>query len=133
MENTPIIEILRTVEYSVDFGSVYDYPGDDIDEQRTNFWRDVITLKSADTGFGHLVDSILEEGFHGSAVGWDTDCHEITEGHHRLVAAILLCMDTVLTSAFGQSGSHPAREGMYGTHFSAHFGCGIDTSINVEF
>lgn len=117
---TSVIEILRTVEYSVDFGSVHNYPGETEDDQRTNFWIDVITKKASDTGFGHLVESILEEGFHGSAIGWHPENCDITEGHHRLVAAILLGMDYVDTSTYGIDGDHLSRDDACDYRFSAH-------------
>lgn len=129
METTSVTEILQTVTGSVDFSSLDTYPGADEDEQRTNFWIEVIRVKSSDTGFGHLVDSIMEEGFHDSAIGWHDG--RIYEGHHRLVAAILLGLDTVLTTPYGRGGSHEPREGMNG-YFTAHDSCDIDTSIEVE-
>lgn len=130
MEFIEIATILRTVTGSCDFDPIECYPGDDIDEQRTNFWIDVIRVKSGDSGFGHLVDSIMEEGFHGSAVGWNNGY--ITEGHHRIVAAILLGLDKIPTMAYGKSGTHRARPGMYSDRFSAHDGCSVDTSVEVD-
>jgi hypothetical protein len=104
MELTKVTDILQTVGYSVDFGSINAYDGDTEDERRTNFWKEVIADKASDCGFGHLVDSILTNGWSSqSAVGWCYygDQWEITEGHHRLVAAILLGMDRVQTDDFG--------------------------------
>lgn len=97
-----VAEILQTVEYSCDFGFVSEYPGDTIDDQRTRFWADVIETKAGDTGFGHLVNSIIENGF-TSAIGWNERTKGITEGHHRLVAAILLGMDEVPTCEWGDN------------------------------
>jgi len=92
----PVTTILRETWCSCDFGAVSDYDDD------THFWQHLISNKAADSGFGHLVDSILEHGFaESSAVGWYDG--EITEGHHRLVAAILLGMDEVPTSPYGGS------------------------------
>lgn len=106
MQMTSIEEILKTVTYSIDFGFVYAYESGDMDVARTAFWRDVIATKSGDEGFGPLVESIMEDGWdEESAVGWN-DC-EITEGHHRLVAAILLGMDEVPTCSYGSGGSSP--------------------------
>ncbi len=128
---TPISEILRNVTYSCDFPSIEDYPGETPDEQQTNFWIDVIKTKAGDSGFGHLIDSLLEEGWHGSAVGWYNDS-EITEGHHRLVAGILLGLDAIPTTALGRCGDHPPREGMR-NYFSAHASCQVDKSIRDLF
>lgn len=101
---TPIIDILNNVTHSVDFGSVFNYAGETEDDQRTNFWLDVMRSKSGDSGMGHLVDSILDHGFTDSAIGWYG--HNITEGHHRLVAAILLGMDEIPTSPYGRDSDH---------------------------
>lgn len=104
MKTVRIDTILKTIESSCDFGPVRNYcrRGLSTDEARTQFWKDVISNKAADSGFGHLVDNILENGWHpDSAVGWDGE--RINEGHHRLVAAILLGMDEVPVTDFGQS------------------------------
>ena len=69
----------------------------------TEWWLNGIMQKASDTGFGHLVDSILSRGWDkDSAIGFDGQY--INEGHHRLVAAILLCLDTVLVTPGGESG-----------------------------
>lgn len=96
---TPVVEILQNVTGSCDFGEVEGY-GDKMDDARTEFWLEVIREKSADTGFGHLVESILEHGFTGSKVGWSSE-NRITEGHHRIVAAILLGLDEIPTEEYG--------------------------------
>jgi hypothetical protein len=114
----PISYILKNVVSSCDFGMVDEYLGDTLDEQRTTFWMNVISSKARDTGFGHLVESILEHGFTGSAIGWDDVDKEITEGHHRLVAAILLGMDEIPTCGWGFNGNHAPTPG--NTWFSAH-------------
>lgn len=102
MEMMKVEEILQTVEGSVDFGSIWSYPGETDDEMRTNFWLDVIQSKSGDTGFINLVNSILNNGWaEGSCVGWWNN--DITEGHHRLTAAILLGMDEVPVAYRGAS------------------------------
>lgn len=99
---TPVTEILKNVRYSVDFGGISCYAGETEDAQRTAFWKDLLRVKSSDTGFGALVAAILEKGFdRNSPIGWDTSDCSITEGHHRLAAAILLGMDEVPTSAYG--------------------------------
>lgn len=92
----PVTTILNDTTGSVDFGFVSDFGSSEA------FWREIIINKSSDTGFGHLVESIMEDGWsEDSAIGWDGDY--ITEGHHRLVAAILLGMDEVPVSLYGTS------------------------------
>lgn len=91
----PVRFILERANDSCDWGSSW---GD-----RTEWWLNGIMQKAADTGFGHLIESILTDGWQeNSAIGFDGDY--ITEGHHRLVAAILLCLDTVLVCPGGNSG-----------------------------
>ena len=93
----PLGFILRNAESSCDFGDVDQYADE------THFWTYLVENKARDTGFGHLVEAILEEGWQqGSAIGFDGDC--ITEGHHRLAAAILLCIEEVPISPWGKSG-----------------------------
>lgn len=88
----PVSFILRNARGSVDWGEAWD--------DGTAWWEIGIKGKASDTGFGHLIDSILSEGWQeGSAIGFDGET--ITEGHHRLVAAILLGLDTVLVSPWG--------------------------------
>jgi hypothetical protein len=121
MEMVSVTEILKTITGSCDFGSVDNYPGDTEDEQRTSFWTEVITTKAGDTGFGHLVDSILRKGLDPEApIGW-ADAR-ITEGHHRMVAAILLGLDFVYVTKWGDNSdkhTHPDNDS-YGERFSAH-------------
>ena len=101
MRMVPVLDILRKTTYSVDFGDVDSYGAPE------NFWRKMIHHKSMDTGFGHLVESILKNGWsENSAIGWKCwgdDTYEITEGHHRLVAAILLGLDEIPVMPWGQS------------------------------
>lgn len=105
-----VTEILQTVEGSVDF-DMDDYLS--VDE----FWTDMLMTKCSDTGFGKLVDSIIEHGFKPEgAIGWD-DCI-ITEGHHRLAAAILLCLDEIPTTPYGSSWRNP---GSYESRINAHW------------
>lgn len=92
----PVRFILERATDSCDWGAVWK-------NDSAGWWLKGIMQKAADTGFGHLIDSILTEGWQkGSAIGFDGSY--ITEGHHRLVAAILLCMDTVLVSPGGNCG-----------------------------
>lgn len=81
----PVEDILVQTESSIDFGWQFD-------------WETVITDKAADEGFGYLVESIMAHGWK-SAIGWTEG--RITEGHHRLVAAILLCEDMVPVTNYG--------------------------------
>lgn len=63
---------------------------------------EMLETKTYDTGFGHLVESIMEHGFRRDCpIGFDPDDGMITEGHHRFCAAILLCLDTVYISMYG--------------------------------
>jgi len=120
IEMVSVTHILQTVVGSCDFGSVDEYgayneSGNfDMDDARTAFWKDVISTKSKDTGFGHLVESIIEHGFTGSAIGWEDG--EITEGHHRLVAAILLGLEEVPVSVWGHCGTHAHPDGRFSAH-----------------
>lgn len=92
----PVSFILRNAIDSCDFGPPFD--GDVV-----SWWQAIISDKAGDSGFGHLVDSILKNGWRkDSAIGFDGEY--INEGHHRLVAAILLCLDEVPVSAWGRSG-----------------------------
>lgn len=94
-----VLEIMRTATESVDFGTAPTDP-----DENAKWWENIIKVKAADTGFGALVDSILRDGFdHNQPIGWYVcdNTREISEGHHRLVAAILLGMDEVPTSPFG--------------------------------
>lgn len=126
-----VTEILQTVMSSVDFSGVGEYDPERnweaTDDARTEFWKDVILVKSGDSGFQRLVDSILDNGWDpDSTVGWDSHDKMITEGHHRLVAAILLGMDEVPVSEYGSSDSRG---------ICAHDGCcGYnDAPIEVRF
>lgn len=90
----PVAYILRNAKSSVDWGDCYD---------DVTWWESGIADKAADSGFGHLVESILTNGWdYQSTVGFDGET--IQEGHHRLVAAILLGMDTVPVTPWGSSG-----------------------------
>ncbi len=82
----PVQDILQQAEGSCDFDEIN--------------WEYIIQEKSEDTGFLHLLFKIQEEGWL-SAIGWRD--RYITEGHHRLVAAILLCEDLIPTTEYGTS------------------------------
>ena len=102
IEMMKVSDILKNVTSSSDFKSIIHFEGDTLDEMRTEFWKHVIEYKSGDSGFIRLVESILENGWaEGSAIGWQGGY--LCEGHHRLVAAILLCMDEVPVSAYGKN------------------------------
>jgi hypothetical protein len=83
----PVEDILRDTTASVDFYTNMD-------------WEMILEEKCADTGFMHLVWSIMEYGWL-SAVGWTGT--KITEGHHRICAAILLCEDLIPVTDHGTS------------------------------
>lgn len=78
----PVIDILELTERSVDYGYNID-------------WECILRDKCSDTGFLYLVDSIMEHGWK-SAVGWREGY--ISEGHHRICAAILLCEEEIPTT-----------------------------------
>lgn len=79
-------------------------------------WQRMLHSKCLDTGFGHLVESIMERGFlEGGAIGWDDGW--ITEGHHRLCAAILLCMETVPVSTHGHDW-RGSPDGLLSAHYN---------------
>lgn len=126
MTTTSVLEIIATVEASCDWG---DFPDDD--DERAEFWLDCIASKAGDTGFGHLVDAILENGWHpDSCVGWDDEAKEITEGHHRLVAAILLAMDFVPTSPWGETAYDVNGDG--GELVCAHYNFDNPSPIDLD-
>jgi hypothetical protein len=90
-----VLDIFRNAVDSCDFGS---FPTDP--DERAEKWLYIIRSKAKDSGFGRLVDAILENGFDpDSPIGWNEG--SIEEGHHRLVAAILLCLDEIPTTPFG--------------------------------
>ena len=92
----PVAEILRNLVSSCDLGDAdeYSYDGDN-----TELLRVIISHKASDTGFMHLVESIMEHGFNEEgAIGWNGS--ELQNGHHRFVAAVLLCLDSVPTVEF---------------------------------
>ncbi len=95
----PVSEIIANATHSVDFGAAPDDP-----DHKALWWERIIRSKSSDTGFGALVNAILNNGFDpNSPIGWYGG-YEITEGHHRLVAAILLGLDEIPTTPYGGGG-----------------------------
>lgn len=86
-----VTELLRTLESSSDIWSFDGTP---------EGWMTLINEKAADSGFGRLIDSILEDGWApGSSIGIRNNY--VFQGHHRLVAAILLGLDEVEVSDHG--------------------------------
>jgi hypothetical protein len=66
----------------------------------------IMTEKARDTGMGHLVEAIMTDGFkEEGAIGFYPN-GEITDGHHRIAVAILLCLDEVPISAHGREMRH---------------------------
>lgn len=93
MQTMTVTDILRTATSSCDFSSFDGSPQE---------WMRLIQEKANDTGFGRLIDSILENGWEtGSAIGFDGAY--ISEGHHRLAAAILLGLDEIPIAGWGSS------------------------------
>ena len=101
----PVTTILRDAEESCDFPTFDGSPAE---------WKRMMMEKANDSGFGDLIDAILDNGWEeGSAVGFDGSY--INEGHHRIVAAILLGMDEVPVADWGLStGTLSAHDG-YGS------------------
>lgn len=57
-------------------------------------WLRMFQYKAEDSGMGHLVDSILRHGFDPTAPVEVYD-GELSDGHHRLVAAFLTMTEPV--------------------------------------
>jgi len=93
----PVTFLMKFLNRSCDVGSLtvwYEARGDD-DWRDYSGWAYLMESKSQDEGFGYLVESMLERGMlPNGAIAVDPTGY-LFEGHHRLVAAILLCMDTV--------------------------------------
>jgi hypothetical protein len=92
---TPVRDILRTAYESCDFGDWEDPSG---------LIMHMMEYKSGDSGFAHLVNSLMETGWNlASCVGWEAynGRGHISEGHHRLTAAILFGMDKIPTKPYG--------------------------------
>lgn len=91
-----VTEILKNLYRSCDFGDFDEYTHDG---DNTPLIQAIIQGKASDSGFMHLVESIMEHGFREEgAIGWDGE--ELQNGHHRFVAAVLLCLDEVPTVEF---------------------------------
>lgn len=97
----PLSYVLCRANESVDFGSF------DMSHfhDESEWLMDIFARKAADTGFGYLVDSILTDGWDEESVIGFNHRGTITEGHHRLTAAVLLCLDSILISPYGNEGS----------------------------
>ena len=97
---TPVLEILRNTRESCDFGEAPLFEDDP--DANAEWWEYLMRSKADDSGFGALLDAILANGFDfDSPIGWQPSQGYISEGHHRLTAAILLCLDEVPTSHWG--------------------------------
>jgi len=100
----PLEWVLQNIVWSCDFDRMTD----------EDSLLAMVRYKAADSGFGHLLDSIMKRGFiRESPIGlrWmdgdDYYCNfekglYLSEGHHRLTAAILLCEDYIWASAYGR-------------------------------
>jgi hypothetical protein len=90
----PVEWLLNNLTYSDDFGDVSGY------ESRAHFWGTMMESKALDGGFLDIVDSIMTHGWREALTaiihdyGDGPEAH-ISNGHHRLVAAILLCEEEV--------------------------------------
>lgn len=94
VETWPVARVMQTLKYSVDCG--------DLDNPRA--WARLLRSKASDVGMPLLIDLISEVGIidpieilmHGWAHHSDSPrVPTLGNGHHRLVAAILLGMDTI--------------------------------------
>lgn len=115
----PVLFLIQNIVSSCDYDRM----------NTSDDWLFMMKDKAADSGFGWLVESILERGFLPSGPigicrsGGYNDYNDgdygpgldITEGHHRLTAAILLGMDTVFISSEGKNTS------INGERLSAHY------------
>lgn len=84
--------VLKMTTHSTDIGSPEAY------DSLTHFWGMMIESKALDAGFLRVVESLQEHGWMSAInVQWWPEDGElnIIDGHHRLVAAILLCMDEI--------------------------------------
>jgi len=118
---TPVEEILQTINGSMDAYTLLPYGSgaysrynesdgmEFSDEDRTYFLARMIEVKANDSSFLHLVDSLVSEGW-TSAIAWDPGRKYLGNGHHRLVAAILLGMDSVPTTPQGSCWSRSRGE-----------------------
>lgn len=122
-ERISVLELIRDTHSSCDFGEASSY------DSEYDFWSEVLTRKAWDTGFGHLVESLLTQGWdENSAIGlyqiapgeW-----RITEGHHRIVAAILLGMEEIPYSPYGKNSLGEGPAANFGKKVCAH-GCSAD-------
>lgn len=87
----PVSLIMKKLSQSVDRHSFSEEEWDD------EVWPRLMRDKTGDTSFWRLCDTIPEEGFRVPICiqilpsgGW-----RIGNGHHRLMAAVFLCLDTI--------------------------------------
>ena len=86
-----VVDILNNLVEAWDVGSKYDYDNDE------DFIKDIIKMKCKDPGFLVLCDMIQEQGMQ-TPISIDTRADGglfLGNGHHRFVAAILLCLDEI--------------------------------------
>lgn len=113
---TPVADIMKAVSSSSDIGSF---------DGGVQGWMDLINDKANDSGFWRLIDSILENGWEeGSVIGIREGY--IHQGHHRLVAAVLLGLDEAPVSG---DASSPATLSAYSGNFYGY----IDFFEDVDF
>lgn len=128
----PVTFLMKFLTRSCDVGDLsvwYSESGGD-DWRDYHGWRYLMENKAQDEGFGYLVESMMEKGhLPNGAIAVD-DTGYIFEGHHRLVAAILLCLDEVYIKNGGTS--HHRDPSL--PHVSAHGAWGLDPyPIPVEY
>lgn len=83
-----------------------DFDEDEIADHGGDLLELIMDYKCSDTGMGYLLESMLLKGhLREGAIGaaWFDGGVYLTEGHHRLCAAILLGLDEVWVSRNGKS------------------------------
>lgn len=105
--------LLKHLTYSGDFGDLSGYLYDSVE-----FWGTMIESKALDRNFEEIVESLQTFGwgaplnmeFYDEGEDEGPEFH-IHDGHHRLVAAILLCMDEVPYWNWSMGGTAPRKNG----------------------
>lgn len=87
VNDIPVVELLKNIDYSVDMFSM----------KTEQDWLEMMKFKSYDWSFWALCDEIPTRGFL-APIGIQVKPNGkwvLGNGHHRVAAAILLCLDSV--------------------------------------